>query len=337
MALALATAMGEPTYQLNEIKRILANGFTYTMPAETYSSLCRLTKKQWPATNVTIKRFDLPKPVSTPINISAIGMSVRSKKKASATELSDAEWNRAIAEPAFKPTVLTQATNKTDITIVSIRTAINKITDRNFLDLREQILKLISDFVASTSDLAELELISTNLFEIATSSRFYSKLYADLYAELYTTYDFMRSACNNQVQHFASLFNEFKYIDPNSNYDAFCNMNKQNEKRKAIATFFVNLVANAVIKPENIGSILNQLIETLKTYIEMDGKRPEVDELTENIAIFLENTAVLSALPSNNVEFLNALCSSKVAAFKSMTSKALFKLQDLKRDGRLTV
>ena len=75
-------------------------------------------------------------------------------------------------------------------------------------------------------------------------------------------------------------------MDSNVDYGGFCKMNKDNEKRKALGMFFVNLSLNGIISMITILNITRNLLSQIFTYITEDNKRNEVDELTENVALF---------------------------------------------------
>ena len=58
------------------------------------------------------------------------------------------------------------------------------------------------------------------------------------------------------ISEFLELFNNIQYVDPNVDYNLFCKINVDNEKRQSLSLFFVNLMINGVIKKERILSII---------------------------------------------------------------------------------
>ena len=131
-----------------------------------------------------------------------------------------------------------------------------------------------------------------------------------------------------------SLFENIEYVDMEIDYDIFCKNNKLNEKRKAIATFFMNLMENNVIEQKAIVQLLRNLMEFVFTNIHIENKKNEVDEWTENIAI-LYNKSVLDnqvyeliqglAIP----ELILIFAKSKPKTYPSLTSRSIFKYLDL--------
>ena len=183
----------------------------------------------------------------------------------------------------------------------------------------------------------ELTRFSSTIFDIASANRFYSKIYADLYSDLSTKYEIMQTAYERNLDKFTGLFNNIEYIDPKVNYDKFCEINKANEKRKALASFYLNLMFNGIIPKVTIMQITRNLLSQIYTLITIDDKKNEVDELTETIAILYKKELYegdeaddyeeIDGLTIS--EIVDKIAKSKVKDFKSLTNKSLFKFMDL--------
>jgi hypothetical protein len=125
-----------------------------------------------------------------------------------------------------------------------------------------------------------------------------------------------------------------EYVDPKVNYDKFCEINKINEKRKSLATFYLNLMMTGVIPKAQIIQITRNLLDQMFTFISVDDKKNEVDELTETVAILYkkdmygENDYELIG-GMTIVQVVEHLANSKVKDYKSLTNKSLFKFMDL--------
>jgi hypothetical protein len=128
-------------------------------------------------------------------------------------------------------------------------------------------------------------------------------------------------------------------VDPNDNYDKFCEINKLNEKRKSLAAFYVNLMNYGVIPKLDIILITRNFLAQIFEFISLDNKKNEVDELTETIAILYNKNLYHGeaydkiAGPDNLAydinELVEKLAKSKVKDYKSLTNKSLFKFMDL--------
>ena len=86
-----------------------------------------------------------------------------------------------------------------------------------------------------------MDSIAKSIFEIASSNKFFSNVYADLYSILCTKYHNMQSLLEENYSQFLNQFDKIDYVSPEDDYDGFCKMNKQNDKRRALSTFYLNL------------------------------------------------------------------------------------------------
>jgi hypothetical protein len=214
-----------------------------------------------------------------------------------------------------------------DVNIDAIRSMLNKLTDKNYMDMRVKIMSAIEEIYGDPS----FDRLCNIIFEIASTNRFYSKMYADLFAELTTKYDCFKELFETSFANFAVLFDSVEYCDPKDDYDRFCKNNKDNEKRKALSTFFMNLASNGVIAERDIVGLLHRLLTQLYTLIMVDNKKNEVDELTENIAI-LYKKGVSSDLRIEGLsidELVGKLATTNVKDCKSFTNKSKFKYMDI--------
>jgi hypothetical protein len=182
-------------------------------------------------------------------------------------------------------------------------------------------------------DEEEFNKISICIFEIASNNRFYSKIYAELYTKLIKKYTIFMTTFNSSLSTFLELFNNIEYTDSSVDYDKFCKNNKDNEKRKALSAFFVNLTLNKIIPQDQLFEITCNLMTTLLTYITEPNKKNEVNEIADNIAILFEkalfeNDKCLILINGQTIyEVISLLANSKQTA--SLSSKTIFKFMDL--------
>jgi hypothetical protein len=247
------------------------------------------------------------------------------------TEISEGEWETI---RNFQTTKIGDREG-IDCEIDNIRSYLNKITDKNFSDFCPKILELIDGVISGTSE--DIKQVSLEIFDIASTNRFYSKIYADLYTKIIKKYDVMRGAFEDSLSNFSELFNIIEYVDPKVDYDKFCKINKDNEKRKALGAFFINLSINGVIPLVTIQNITRTLLSQIYKYISEENKKNEVDELTENVALFYkkefyendENVTYELIEGYTITEIIERISISKVKDYKSLTNKTIFKFMDM--------
>ena len=194
-------------------------------------------------------------------------------------------------------------------------------------------MELLECIISGTTE--DIKQVSLAIFDIASTNRFYSKIYADLYTKIIKKYDVMKGSFEESLNNFSELFNVIEYVDPNVDYDRFCKINKDNEKRKALGAFFINLSINGMIPLATIQNITRTLLSQIYKYISDENKKNEVDELTENVALFYkkefyDNNVNYELIEGYTItEIIERIAISKVKDYKSLTNKTIFKFMDM--------
>jgi hypothetical protein len=326
-------------YSLENITNILFNGFDYKLPDETLNKISEIALQvgspDYVKTPVFQKREN-PMKVE-PTSKESFTSAPKRNRKGKANEITnDEDWNniRASAQAASSAT---EEKSAFDLEIENIRLQLNKLTDKNYIDILNKICDSINKLIENNTSSEEMSKLSTIIFELATNNRFYSKIYADLYSELLVKYNEIKETFENNFNNFTELFANIEYIDANVNYDKFCENNKKNEKRRSLAAFYVNLMTNNVISKVQIMKITRDLLAQIYSFISIENKKNEVDELTETISI-LYKKEIYEDDEGDDYEQINGytvneiierIASSKVKDFKSLTNKSLFKFMDL--------
>jgi len=321
-------------YTLEQVEDIIFKGFDYQIPDEVMEKISDLAIKvgspDYVKTPVFKKRENQMKSESTPASKDAF---ISKKKKGNkGMELNDEEWNSMTTFQA------TKIESKTGVNsdFNSIRALINKMSDKNYVEISGKIIEIIEKLQNENNEIV-LSDLGSNIFEIASSNRYYSKMYADLYTNLSSKFEFIRTKYNENLQKFTGLFNEIEYVDPQVNYDKYCEINKTNEKRRSLAAFYINLMENGIISEDKIVVITRNLLAKVYEFISMENKKNEVEELTETIAVLYkkhlyenDNAENYDEIEGSTIsEIVEKIAKSKVKDYKSLTNKTLFKFMDL--------
>jgi len=222
-----------------------------------------------------------------------------------------------------------------DIQIDLLRSYLNKMSEKNYVDIKNKIIETIENMMKEIIDNDEMVKLGTIIFEIASTNRFYSKMYADLYSDLINKFHIMEEIFQENFNNFMDLFDTIEYVEPNVDYNKFCKINKDNEKRKALASFFVNLMNNNIISKNKIITIIRNLMDKIYCYINQDNKKNEVDELTENIAILYKKELFNEVNECELIDnmsipsIIEKLAHSKCKNYLSLSNKSIFKFMDL--------
>lgn len=311
-------------YTLEDINNIIFAGFHFELDAETLETISKIALQ-----------VGSPDYVKTPVfakkEKAVLPSKEKEKRKHKNVEVTnDEEWNNMRSFQATKLEKKEGVEGHND----KIRYYLNMMTDKNYDDMRNKIVDLINDIA---NDEENMNKAGTNIFEIASTNRFYSKIYATLYADLMQNYFIMRTLFDDSFSKYMNLFNNVECIEPNENYDKFCEINKINERRKALSAFFINLMKNNVVPKQSIVNLVALLLKQVMTFIHQENKKSVVDEITENIAILyvkeiFDNDAVYDYGLIENMriyEVVEFLSNCKVKDFKSLTNKSVFKFMDM--------
>jgi len=236
----------------------------------------------------------------------------------------------------FKKTEIVRDEEGVAKTKAKIRASLNKLTDKTYEKMNAQIheeMKQMIDSGASTEDYHEL---SHFVFDVASSNRFYGKLYADLFVDMVKEYDFLKVSMNYQLKEFLNTMTTVEVASPDD-YDRFCEVNKQNEKRRALSSFMGHLLRIDCIEGDLIGNMIHELVSKSIEWIRMvEGEQAHnrvcVEEVAEVVFAFLE-TAGIQATDLNMWEPILSKCIAitemKRTNDNALTSKAKFKYMDV--------
>jgi hypothetical protein len=141
-----------------------------------------------------------------------------------------------------------------------------------------------------------------------------------------------------------SLFETIEYCDPKKNYDKFCDINKANEKRKAMSLFIVNLMKNGIVEKTQVVALMRQIQELMYSNMRQEGKTNEVDELAENLYIMVKHSHSFLTAPADadaadaadaaesfkiRVEQITEISKLKIKSKPSITNKTIFRHLDM--------
>jgi hypothetical protein len=325
-------------YTLKDFTNITFDGFNYSLPEDTISLISELSLEVGSPSYIKTPVFQKREnPLKASSSTSILGGVLGKKRKGNRNVevLNDADWE---ALRTFQTTVIEQKVGL-EAQIDLLRSSLNKISEKSYIDIRNKIIDLLDQLIAEEISSDEMMRVSKIIFEIASTNRFFSKLYADLYSDLINKYDVMKEIFTNCFDSFIELFNNIEYVDADKDYDLFCKINKDNEKRKALSTFFVNLMKNEIIPVHDLKSLLCNLLSQLVAFIEEENKKNIVDELTENIALLYSKNLFDGTLDvdqkkymigeSSVLETITKLANSKVKTYPSLSNKSIFKFMDM--------
>ena len=319
-------------YSLKDFKNIIFDGFDYNLPEETIQLISQLSLEVGSPSYIKTPIFQKRENSGTSIQVT---LNKNKKRNKNMEIIDDSEWETL---RTFQTTKIEQKVGL-DAQIDLIRSDLNKISDKNYIDIRNKIVTILEQIILDYISPEDMMRVSSTIFEIASTNRFFSKLYADLYSDLINKYEIMKEVFTICFDSFLELFKNIEYVDSAKDYDKFCKINKDNEKRKALSSFFVNLMKNQIISPDKLKILLCNLMRQLMDFIKENDKKNIVDELTENIALLYSKQLFDDNNPENNAKYLingdtvintiTKLANSKAKMYSSLSNKSIFKFMDI--------
>ena len=337
-------------YTIKEINDISFSGFEYTIPEDILNiinNLCSKIGTQIITDPVFQKEVQNNATISNASNANATTSKNIKKKKPKNMEISNEEWESV---RTFQATKMEQKSGL-DAEFDQIRLLINKITDKTYITLRSQIIDKLDSIMSQTPDSEYIQKITNTIYDLASTNKFYSKIFADLYSELAEKFVWINQDFDKKTSVLINNYKNIRYVDPDVDYNLFCDINKENDKRRAVSMFYVNLVENRFISPKIVIKLLKDLIQIIIAFINIKDKKNEVDELTENVAIlyrkdfveveelFFDNEENVIILDKNIKEYfignetieevITKLAKSKTKDYLSLSNKSIFKFMDI--------
>jgi hypothetical protein len=291
-------------YSLDDINHIKQQGFNFTLPQKTQDLIMQLSKL-----------VGSPDYIKTPVF----------QKRKTTRENGEPDWELL---KQFKPTAKVERTDNEEL-IQIVKGALNKMTDKNYDEMRDLIFEKLGELEGSTEYDVALDII----FNVASSNRFYSEVYAKMYKVLMDKSSVIfKERLQKEVDAYIERFSEIKIVNPNEDYEAFCEVNKENEQRKAMTEFFVNLMKMDVISLDEMVNIYYQLCDLVSMLVDDSEHKHTIVELSENIFILTEKgaqTFTNAKLFQEMVSKIKPITKMKVKEHQGLSNKSLFKFMDI--------
>ena len=229
----------------------------------------------------------------------------------------------------FKTTKIIETTSQIEEVVIKVKDILNKLTKDTFESNCEKLLELIDN-----NELNDVNMLRIGklIFSIGSQNKFYSDVYADLYKVLMYKYEIMIDVFNKSLNDFISIFENIDYVSAEEDYDRFCVINKENEERKSLSSFFISLMNCEMIEEKIIIDIILNLQNKIYAFYENKEKRNHIDEISENLFILItkgydkikEHGEI--SLIKENVEKITNINKKN---YLGITNKTIFKNMDI--------
>tara|TARA_Y100000389_G_scaffold86932_1_gene83580 strand:+ start:13770 stop:14672 length:903 start_codon:yes stop_codon:yes gene_type:complete len=211
-----------------------------------------------------------------------------------------------------------------------LRKLFNKLTGSKYdalmpvLENHIGVMKTLPGFEEST--------VINVLYTVIANTPFYSRMYAKCYTELAKTNPYLKVELDRRRSAFSEGLKEIESVNPNEDYDRYCDLNKDNNRRQAMGKFFMGLGEHGLVEEEYTLSIVR---EVLTYFEECSGKerfRDESDTVANLLgALIIDNQYAAELVRGNILENkVVSLSKSKSNSKPSLTNKSVFKFMDVR-------
>ena len=249
----------------------------------------------------------------------------------------DAAWMKK--EP-FKATKIERKESK-DKYLEEFASILNKITKKTYESHHEKIFIILNNAMQDDSDSEddtqngenEYIRIANTLFDTIKRLRLGFDIYATIIKDMVSKYPMFIESIGIQTQMYLDSYNDIKDIDPNTAYDAYCDMNKLNDKRRSMSHFLIELFKNKLLTETEMQEIIKTRIQIIFDNIDIDDKTSLIEETTENLYIFITKAKGIVNFEINEwkiiLENITKCSKLKAREHKSISSRMVFKYMDI--------
>jgi len=322
-----------PVYEISDFEAITWNGFECELPQQMIDLISRIADQVGAPSYVKTPVFPKrDKPEDQDKQGQVPGGAVRKKPRTTSTEITEDDWESI---RTFQATELKKRQG-IDAHLYSIRSDLNKITDKTYDEVFAALCARIDELM-DEPDTTHLLTVGEAIFNTASSNHFFSAVYARLFRQLLHKYNAVfRTVFETNFDQFMALFKTIEHADAKKDYTRFCEVNKTNDKRRAMSLFIINLMKEGVVATCKIVDIVQQLQSLIQEHLRQLDRTNEVEELTENLFVILKDahpflrtghadewtTIVAEMEHISQLKPKNAKC-------PSVTNKTIFKHMDI--------
>jgi len=244
-------------------------------------------------------------------------------------------------QPIFKATQI-EKKEGVDVKYNELRSTLNKITLKNQDTLLPKIIELVQYIMNEENDESEDEgesecedsysRITNILLDIAKKTNGGHEIYVIVLKEMIQCYPSFISNITSFIETYKNSYDNIVDIDANQQYDAYCELVKQNDYRRSNSKFIIQLTDSGLIRRDETICMIDKLFDKVLQSIDEEQKTVLIEEITENLSIFMINAYTFLNTHeqwANLIAKLNQCSKLKARDHKSISSRIVFKYMDI--------
>ena len=243
------------------------------------------------------------------------------------------EQNNWDKQKPFKTTEI-EKKEGLDKIFTDIKGCLNKLSSKNYNTIKESLFEHIDNVIAHPdgNDDDKYGKITTLIFDIACINKTFSEIYAKLYSELIDKLPAFKEYIVSLKSEYLSGFDKIISVDPEVDYSKFCDVTKENDKRKSKSIFFTNLMNNNLMSKDEIIDILIWLKDKIVSVTNTEGATFYIEELIEVLFVYIKSIYAEIYEESRFETIIKHI--EQYAAYKAkdhvgLTSRIIFKYMDM--------
>ena len=243
------------------------------------------------------------------------------------------EQNNWDKQKPFKTTEI-EKKEGLDKVFTDIKGCLNKLSSKNYITIKDSLFEHIDNVFAHPdgNDEDKYGKIATLIFDIACINKTFSEIYATLYSELIEKLPTFKEYIVELKSEYLSGFDKIINVNPDIDYSKFCDVTKENDRRKSKSIFFTNLMKNDLMSQDEIVDILIWLKDKIVSVTDTEGEVFYVEELIEVLFVYIRS--IYTELHEHpRFETIDAHI-EQYAAYKAkdhigLSSRIIFKYMDM--------
>jgi len=229
-----------------------------------------------------------------------------------------------------------------DVKYSDMRSTLNKITLKNQDSLLPKVIEIVNYIMneedSDSEDDSDSEeedsysRITYVLLDIVKKIKSGHKVYVNVLKEIIQCYPSFVTQISSFVDIYKNSYDDIIDIDANDNYDGYCDLVKQNDYRRSNSNFIISLTEQKLVGEDELITMIDSLFENVLDNIDNEQKTVLIEEITENLSIFIVNSYCFLKTHSKwglLIEKLNQCSKLKAKEHKSISSRIVFKYMDI--------
>jgi hypothetical protein len=297
-------------YPMDAINDFIFNGFDYALPEIVKNIINRLSEK-----------VGSPDYIKTPIF---------KKRKDFGQQQEQDDGNDWASIRSFNKTVVVEdERSENEVVISEMKKQLNKLTNDNYDVIRDKIFEILYNHDVNDKCMGEINEI---IFTISSGNAFFANVYARFMKDMIVKYESMRKVFESNLDGVMSRFDTVRCGNPDENYDEFCKINKENDERRALVGFFVQLCIIDMVPVDKIMDIFYKLYDVVEKERTNKASMSKIEEVITTIFGLVSGS--MSFIKGHEkhadiVEKVNAIANINKKTNPGLSNKAIFKMLDL--------